>query len=540
MTIIDNTLVIDGYSLTLEEIAAFIENDQIKVIVSSKARERVSQARQKLELQTEGPGKIIYGLHTGLGRLKDYRIRSNEQELFQRNILHSHASGLGAYFDDRIVRLTMLLRANVFCRGNSGVRLALVQRLVDFINAGIYPQIPQIGSLGVGDLQPMAHLGLSLAGLPEGLASFQGKTGSSPEILAQAGIEPVAFQFAQREALALMSGSTTVLAAAIFAWHQAGRLVDLSDGALALSLEALRGEMDAFDPRIHAVRNIPGQAETAERVLRLLTGSNLTTEAARLPFEEELPRVQDPVSFRSSPQVHGAVRDALSYVESVLGREINASTDNPLFFENEHGELESLSGGNFHGALLGYAMDLLGIVLTDLGVLSERRSARLLDPGMSYGLPCNLVIDAAGLNTGFALIQANATALVGEMRVLATPASIGSIPAKNNQEDHNSMAMGSVRKALQIVDHLEVVLAVEYLCAAQGIDIIRKRLPGISVGAGTGTLHQQLRQVVPCMTGDVFTGRMIIDTLALMKDGDFRASLSAQPAELTPNLSLIS
>ena len=543
MTIIDKTLVIDGYSLTMDDIAAFIENEQIKVTIGSKAKERITRTRRLLEEQIVPKDKLIYGLHTGLGRLKDYRIPQGDQVLFQQNILYSHASGVGGFFDDRIVRLTMLLRANVFCRGNSGVRLVLVQRLVDFLNAGVTPKIPQIGSLGVGDLQPMAHLGLSLAGLPEGQASVGDFTGSSPDALAVAGVSPIQFQFAHREALALMSGSTTVLAAAILAWSQAGRLVNLADGALALSMEAFRGEIDALDARIHTARNINGQEQTADRVRQLLSGSNMVGGRARLLFEGELPRVQDPVSFRSSPQIHGAIRDALRYVESILVREINASTDNPLFFENDKGELESLSNGNFHGALMSYGLDLLAIVLTDLGVLSERRSARLLDPSMSYGLPANLVVDAIGLNTGFALIQANATALVGEMRVLATPASIGSIPAKNNQEDHNSMGMGAVRKALQIVDHLEMVLSIEYLCASQGIDIVQKRIPEATLGLGTNQIQDRIREEIATVTTDVYAGRMITEMVKLLRDERLTALVVNPPeshANNAPDLSLIS
>lgn len=518
MTIIDNTLILDGFSLTMEQIITFIENDNIKILIASRARERVAATRKQVEQLAKRQGKIIYGLHTGLGRLKDYCIHQSEQEQFQRNILYSHASGVGSCFDNTTVRLIMLLRANVLCRGNSGVRLGLIQRLVDFLNAGIYPQLPQIGSLGVGDLQPMAHLGLCLAGMPEGLAKFRDITGNMPQILVEANISPTEFRFAEREALALMSGSTAVLAASIQAWYKARHLLNLSDAALALSLEAFRGEIDAFDHRIHEARNIEAQIETASRVRQLLSGSGLVSEHARTHFEDGVSRVQDPVSFRASPQVHGAVRDALGYIESVLTREINASTDNPLFFENVKGQLESLSGGNFHGALLSYSMDLLGIVSTDLGVLSERRSARLLDPAMSYGLPYNLIIDAAGLNTGFALIHANATALIGEMRILATPASVGSIPTKNNQEDHNSMGMGAVRKTLQILEHLEMILAIEFLCAAQGIDIIFKQAPSTCLGSGTAQFYRRIREEIPPMLTDCYASKLVYNMLNLVRN----------------------
>lgn len=521
MTIIDNTLVIDGFSLTMEQIIAFIENENIKILIASRAKERITATHKQVEQLAKRQDKVIYGLHTGLGHLKNHRIQQAEQEQFQLNILYSHASGVGPCFSDTVVRLIMLLRANVFCRGNSGVRLGLVQRLVDFLNMGIYPRLPQIGSLGVGDLQPMAHLGLCLAGMPEGLATFKDVTSNIQQILKETNISPIEFRFAKRESLALLSGSTVVLAASIYAWYKARYLFNLSDAALALSLEAFRGEQDAFDHRIHEARNIETQIETASRIRRLLFGSGFVSEHARTHFEGGISRVQDPVSFRASPQVHGAVRDTLSYIESVLSREINASTDNPLFFENEKGQLESLSGGNFHGALLSYSMDLLAIVTTDLGVLSERRSARLLDPSMSYGLPYNLIIDTAGLNTGFALIHANATALIGEMRVLASPASTGSIPAKNNQEDHNSMGMGAVRKTLQILDHLEIVLAIELLCATQGIDIILKQVPTAHLGNGTAQLYHRIRKEIPPMLTDCYAGQLIHDMLRLLSSEAF-------------------
>lgn len=543
MTIIDNTLVIDGDSLTMAHIIAFIENKDIKVRIATRAKERINNTRRQIEEMLQENGKVIYGLHTGLGRLKDYIVLRTDQEQYQRNILYSHASGVGICFDDVIVRLLMLIRANVFCKGNSGVRLAMVQRLVDFINADLYPQLPQIGSLGVGDLQPMAELGLCLTGVPEGKIKYQDYVASAPVILERVGLKPVDFQFAEREALALLSGSTAVLAASLYAWYKANRLLDVSDAALALSVEAFRGEMDAYDDRIHKARNIEGQTKTAERIRLLVSGSALTSENTRNHFENsQAPRVQDPVSFRASPQIHGAVKDALSYVESVMMRELNATTDNPLFFENEQGQLESLSGGNFHGSLLSYSMDLLGIVTTDLGILSERRSTRLLDPTMSYGLPSNLIMDQVGLNTGFALIQASATALVAEAKVLATPASVGSLPAKNNQEDHNSMAMGGVRKALQILDHLEIILAIELLCAAQGIDIILKFVPSANLGFGTSQLHQFIRREIPPMLTDSYGRGFITKMLNLVREKAFTdllsAILKAEP-EPEPQMSIL-
>lgn len=314
------------------------------------------------------------------------------------------------------------------------------------------------------------------------------------------------------------------LATSLYALSRALRLLDLADAALSLSMEAMRGSMDAYDPRVHEARGVPGQIKTAANVRHLLRGSKLTTpEGQKLFVSEE--RVQDPVSYRASPQVHGAVRDALSYVESVLGRALNAASDNPMFFEKEDGTFESLSGGNFHGAGSGYSMDLAAIVLTDLAVISERRSARLLDPTMSYGLPMNLVAGQQGLNTGFALIQSNAVAMISEMRVLATPASIGSIPSKNNQEDHNSLGMTAARKCLALLDLLEMTLAIEVLCACQAIDLVAKRAPHLEMGEGTRLLHARVRERVPMMTADTYTGRKLTDALEVLREDHFLSDL---------------
>jgi histidine ammonia-lyase len=517
MIVKTSQITIDGERLTLQQLAAFIEDPSIQVALSPRAIETVQETRRQVEKWLTKERRVIYGITTGLGKLKDFVVEERDQAIFQQRILYSHAVGIGPYFPDDVVRLAMLLRANVLSRGHSGVRPELIKRILTFLNRGIIPLIPQIGSLGVGDLQPMAHLGLCLVGAPEGRVRFQGEEGSAEQALQKAGISPVRFPLAAREALALMSGSTMVLANVIYAYYKAKRLSRLADVALALNMEAIRGEMNAFDERIQLARGIPGQIETARNVRELLKGSEWVTEEGRRRLGETNPRVQDAVSFRASPQLHGAVKDVLHYVGTVLSREINASTDNPLFFSGESG-YESLSGGNFHGAILAYTLDFIDIVLTDLAVLSERRSARLLDPAASYGLPANLVGGAVGLNTGFAQVQANAVALVGEMRSLATPASIGSIPAKGNQEDHNSMAMGAVRKTIQIIEHLQKVLAIELLCAAQAIDLIKEKMSGLSMGNGTARVYQLIRRHVPPMWEDAYVKADLEKTIRLVED----------------------
>lgn len=512
-------MILDGESLTVDAALAFLRNPTA-VEVLPAAMERVAAAHQGVELALQKGAKRIYGFHTGLGRLKDFEVSEDDQAQFQTNILNSHAAGIGPYFNDDICRLTMLIRANVLLKGYSGVRPDLVERIMQFLRSGLKPMMRQIGSLGVGDLQPMAQLGLCLVGSPEGELKYQGQVGPADETLGRAGIEPVRFDLARLEALALLSGSTVQLATCVWALGKARGILRLANAALALSLEGFRGEMDAYDPRVHHARGVPGQISAASAVRSMLTGSQFTSALGRQVFEAGQ-RVQDPVSYRAAPQVHGACGDVLTYIESVLQRALNAASDNPLFFQQIDGTFEGLSGGNFHGAGMGYCMDFAAVVLTDLAVLSERRSARLLDPNMSNGLPMNLVAGKHGMNTGFALIQANAVALISEMRVLATPSSVGSIPSKSNQEDHNSLGMTSARKCLQILEAVEMTMAIEVLCACQAIDLVLDKAPGLSLGQGTSTLHQRVRSRVPKMEQDSYTGKMLLEMLELVQSPEF-------------------
>ncbi|SEP30341.1 HAL/PAL/TAL family ammonia-lyase [Propionispora vibrioides] len=528
-----NKIVLDGNSLSFAQVVEFLEDPSIQVQLGDAARQQVDASRKQLEAWLKSENRVVYGLNTGLGKLKDFVVSEKDQAEFQKNILYSHAVGLGAPFDSQIARLAMLFRANVLSRGHSGVRPELIDRILLLLNAGIIPQMPQIGSLGVGDLQPMAHLGLCLAGYPEGRVVYQGQVETADTALAKAGISPVEFSLAAREALALMSGSTVMLAAAVHCYYVASKRIVAAEAALALNLEAIRGERQAFDFRIHAARGIAAQVETAKNICALTAGSSWMSEAGRQRLGENQPRVQDAVSFRSSAQVHGAVRDVLQYIETILERELNASTDNPLLFESDQG-YESMSGGNFHGALLAYAMDFLAIVFTDLAVLSERRSARLLDPVMSYGLPSNLAGGQVGLNTGFALVQADAAALIGEMRILAAPASIGSVPSKSNQEDHNSMGMGAVRKAMLVLEHLNKVLAVEMLCAAQAIELIAGNMQGLSLGIGTQAIYGCLRQHTQGMQNDRYIREDLYRVIELIDQSEFIRIIKLYEAQGCP------
>ncbi|MBS4219635.1 aromatic amino acid lyase [Bacillus sp. FJAT-49711] len=500
MTCEHKNLILDGYSLTYEKIIEFIENPSVQITLSESTVERVKDYRSAVDQWLIEEKKAIYGVTTGLGKLKDYVVDEQDQNQFQRNILLSHAVGLGPDFPEEVVRLAMLIRANVLARGHSGVRVEMIERLLVMLNKGVIPCVPQIGSLGVGDLQPMAHIGLCMVGAPEGRATYNGKKGGSPDLLAKANITPVYFELKAKEALALIDGSTMVLASSLYAYYQAEQLCNIADMAAAMTIEATRGEMDALDPRIHNANNLQTEQETAQILSSLLTGTEWCTSSGRERLGEFSPRVQDAVSIRSTAQIHGAIKDVLQYVKSVFVREMNASKDNPLIFKNGVA-FESLSGGNYHGGHLAYALDFMGVVMTDLAMISERRSARLLDPIMSYGLPANLIA-VAGLNTGFALVHANATALVSEMRILAAPASIGSIPSKGNQEDHNSMAMGAVRKLMEIIERVQQILAIELLLSAQSIDLISENMKGLTMGKGTSILHQWIRQSINPMWED--------------------------------------
>lgn len=493
-------LRLDGEHLNLRDaIAAATATgpaDAISVTLDPQAMARVAASRRQVEAWLVTGAPPIYGFNTGLGPLKNQVVPLDQQEEFQRRILLSHATATGSPLPEEVVRLAMLLRANVLARGHSGVRPALIQRLLDLVAAGVTPVVGSEGSLGLGDLPQMAQIGLVVAGMPQGRARWRDREGPAPQILARAGL-PAAFPLGAREALALVSGSTLTLAIAAVAAVQAEGLLAAADLAAALTLEALRGEPGALDTRVHAARPHPGQMASAARIRRLLAGSRWLTPEARSRLGETLPRVQDAISLRCTPQVHGAVLDTLAFALTVLQREVNASTDNPLLFPREDGGYEAVSGGNSHGAPIGYVADFLAIALADLAVLSERRSFRLLDPSLSFGLPPNLVAEEPGLNSGLAVAQASATAMIAELRCLASPASCGSLPTKGNQEDHVSMGTWSARKLLRIVELAQWVVAMEILCACRAIELLWPHLGDLPLGEGTGAAFRLVRDQLP-------------------------------------------
>ena len=527
------SLELDGTSLTASDaivVATAPEDRWPEVRLSEHYRTTLAKARCYIEdhwLKPDAPP--IYGFNTGVGKLKDSAIPLDQIDLFQEMLINSHSSGIGKPLPVEVVRATLLLRANTFARGCSGVRTEIVDRLLAMLNAGVHPVIPELGSVGAsGDLAPLAHLAGAMVGHPQAEAIYQRERSPATVALERAGIEPVRFKLEAKEGLALINGSTVSLSIAILATHEARQALANAEVALALSLEAMRGELAAFDARVHTARPHPGQGETASILRRLTAGSQRCTESARqvaLPDEGRLPaqtisaRVQDAYSLRCAPQVHGPVRDALDYVDKVLAVEINSSTDNPLIFEAGEG-YEVLSGGNFHGQYLAQVMDLLAMVMADLGSISERRTYRLLDPTMSYGLPSNLVAQLPGLNTGYSIAHCSMAALVAENKTLCMPASVDSIPTKSNQEDHVSNSTWAARKARAVVDNVQQIIATEMLAAAQAIDLTDQWLGRFALGEGSTAAHEAIRErVPPALEGDRWLHSDLVAALDLVRSG---------------------
>ena len=526
-------LEVDGQSLTASDVVmvAMAPQDQWpSVILSAESRQRLARARQYVEDHwLKADAQPIYGFNTGVGKLKDSAIALEQIELFQEMLINSHSAGVGKPLPQQVVRAILILRANTFARGCSGVRPELVDRLLALLNRGVHPVIPELGSVGAsGDLAPLAHMAGTLVGHPQAEAFFDGRRLPATEALKAAGISPIRFKLGGKEGLALINGSTVSLAIGTLATHQAELTLAHAEIALALSLESMRGELAAFDPRIQEARPHPGQAQTAETVRRLTEGSQRCTESARqvaLPDEGRTPaqtisaRVQDAYSLRCAPQVYGPVRQALDYVESILATEINSSTDNPLIFETETG-YDVLSGGNFHGQYLAQAMDLLALAMTDLGSISERRTHRLLDPTMSYGLPSNLVAKLPGLNTGYSIAHCSMAALMAENKTLSWPASVDSIPTKSNQEDHISNSTWSARKARTVIDNVQQIVATEMLLAAQAISLTEPLLGRYRLGRGSSAAYEAIRERIPAaLEGDRWIHADLAAALELVRDG---------------------
>jgi len=429
-----------------------------RVTLSEEASARVRASHQVVEDVLAGE-RVVYGINTGFGNFRNVVIPRADLDQLQINLLRSHAAGAGPPLPEPVVRSVMLLRANTLARGHSGIHPETLDRLLRLLNAGIHPVVPEKGSVGAsGDLAPLAHLALVLIG--EGEAFYRGERLPGAAALREVGLAPVRLH--PKDGLALINGTQVTAALLAHGLLEGENLTRSADVIGAMTVDALLGSDRAFDPRLHEARPHPGQAASARNLRRLMAGSPLRAS------HEGCGRVQDAYSLRCMPQVHGAIRDALGYAREVLTREINSSTDNPMIF-SESGEV--ISGGNFHGQPVALASDFATIALAELGIISERRIERLVNPQLS-GLPAFLVREG-GLNSGFMLAQVTAAALASENKVLSHPASVDSIPTSANQEDHVSMGVTAARKTGEVARNVGTILAIELLSAAQAIDFHR-------------------------------------------------------------------
>lgn len=492
-------LLIDGSHLTIEDVVAVARQGE-EVGLAPEARLRMEQSRAWVEALA-GAGEPVYGINTGFGVFSEARVSPAETLTLNRNLILSHAVGTGAELPSEVVRAALLIRANTLAAGFSGVRPSLVETLLQMLNRWVTPVVPSQGSLGSsGDLAPLAHAALVFTADPaggdqeSGWANFgaaRPERMSGKAAMQAAGIPRLVL--GAKEGLALTNGATFSAALAALAVADSGRLLEAAEVALAMSLEALLGVSAAYDERLHRARRQPGQMAVAARIRQLTLGSSLL---------DSQQRVQDAYSLRCAPQVLGAVRDTLEHVRAVIGREINAATDNPLLFEPG----EAISGGNFHGEPIGLAMDFLGIAMAEVAAISERRIFRLTDGRLNGGLPPMLVDDPrqAGLNSGMMMPQYTAASLVLENRTLAAPDSTNSLPASAEQEDHNANSMTAARHARQIIENTAHVLAIEAYCAARALDLRLRERPEASLGAGVAEAYARIRARVPYRAGDAW------------------------------------
>ncbi len=471
-------LVLNGQPLTLEEIAEVALRAR-EVSLAPQALPRIRASRAVVDALLAGGG-TAYGINTGFGKLSDVRIEPDQVQALQRNLVRSHACGVGDPLPESAVRAMLLLRANVLSKGFSGVRVELVERLVALLNRRIHPVIPSRGSVGAsGDLAPLAHLALAVIG--EGMVVFDDRHIPAAMALLQCALQPLTLQ--AKEGLALLNGTQAITAVGALALARALRVVELSDLAGAMTLEALKGTPTPFDERIHKARPHPGQILAAAHLRALLADSEI-----RESHRSNDPRVQDAYCLRCMPQVHGAARDALARTRATLEIETGAATDNPLVFP----EGDILSGGNFHGAPLALVLDSAAIAITTMMSIAERRIDRLVNPDINEGLP-PFLSHTPGVSSGLMIAHVTSAALLNEAKVLAHPASVDSVPTSGGKEDHVSMGMTAALKFDQVVANSEKVLAIELICAAQGLEFRKPLRPAARVGEAVTHLRQYVR-----------------------------------------------
>jgi histidine ammonia-lyase len=519
-------VTLDGCSLTFDDLELIARHRHgARLDESAVIRMHASRAVVDRCVREE---RVSYGITTGFGKFSDVFISGADNTILQKNLIMSHACGQGDPMPAEVVRAMIALRANALAVGNSGIRPGIVESLLALLDADIIPVVPEKGSLGAsGDLAPLAHLVLVLLGMGE--AFHHGERMPGGAALAAAGLDPVIL--GAKEGLALINGTQAMTAVGALATWDALNLVATADLAAALSLQALRGIREAFDPRLHDLRRQTGQIACATSMRRLLDGSRFATHQGEL-------RVQDPYVLRCVPQVHGATRDATGYVANVLGRELNAVTDNPLIFpyadDGGPPEGDIISGGNFHGQPVALAMDFLGIAVAELADISERRLERLVNPALNGSLPAFLT-PLGGLNSGFMIVQYSAAALVSENKVLAHPASVDSIPSSANQEDHVSMGTIAARKARAIVGNVQSVLAMELCAACQALDLRASQM-GFPGGAetllspATRPVYRLVRAVVAPLESDRVMYPDLDAVRNLVADGLVARAMAQAPA----------
>src|SRR6202521_2005364 len=494
---------INGNDLTLDAVRE-VAVERRPVLLDPDAREAVDRARAVVDALVAN-NKVSYAITTGVGKLSDARIAGDQIRELQTNLVRSHSVGVGEPLSIAETRAMMLLRANSLSKGYSGVRGVVIDALCEMLNRGVTPMVPSQGSVGAsGDLAPLAHLALALIGEGE-CVDENGKRIVSAEALRRAQIKPLVLE--AKEAVSLINGTQGMLAVGVLALLSAETLVDTADVIGALVLDALRGTDVAFDERIHKVRPHRGQLTTAENLRKMLEGSQLRES------HRDCDRVQDAYSLRCMPQVHGAVRDTLAHCREVMEIEVNSAVDNPLVFvknpKQADGAGDVLSGGNFHGEPLAFVLDFLGIALTALAGISERRIERLVNPALNEGLPPFLAADA-GLNSGFMMPQVTAAALVSENKVLAHPASVDSITTSGNKEDYVSMGMGAAIKLKKVTANTTYVLAIEACAAAQALDFLAP--------LKTSKLLQQTHAVIRKVSPEIKQDRVLAGEFEKLAD----------------------
>ena len=508
-------LQVSGENLEVDDVVEVARGRSVMLDPATVAGIERSQAAVE-RLVSEG--QIAYGITTGFGRFKDKLISADQARQLQLNLVRSHAVGVGPYLDEQVVRAMMLVRANTLAKGYSGVHPRVINLLLEMINKGVHPRIPAQGSLGAsGDLAPLAHLALVLIG--EGEATVEGEVLDGRAALARVGLAPVVLE--SKDGLAVLNGTGQMVGQGALLVRRAINIALTADIAACLSLEALNGTGRAYDARVHALRPHPRQIECAAFLRRLIDGSQLLRRDD--PFN-----VQDPYTLRCVPQVHGAVRDAIAYAKWVINIELNSVNDNPIIFcDEESGAIDVVSAGNFHGEPIALAMDYMKLALTDLGNMSERRVARLVDADSNGGVLPMFLTAEGGLESGLMMAQYTAAALASENKVLAHPASADSVPSSANVEDHVSMGATAVRHTAQVLAHVETIVGIELFAAAQGVDFRLQEMGVDRLGEGTAVAYQLIREHIPFLTHDTVLAPHIEQARRLVAEGTIKRAVEA-------------